>query len=91
MAILGGGGGSETGFIREVCAWLGSGLNGRLRGGWGRYLRRKRGVTFWERQCLSGYKEECGMQRRGMARWAGGQQRWEEKREKPPNPFEAPS
>jgi hypothetical protein len=25
----------EIGFIREVCAWLGGGLNCQLRGGWG--------------------------------------------------------
>ena len=34
------------------CAWLGRELNCRLRSGWGRYLRRKGGVTFWEQQCL---------------------------------------
>ena len=42
----------KKGFSREVYAWLGSGLNCRLRGGWGRSLRRKRGVTFLGRQCL---------------------------------------
>ena len=31
------------------------------------------------------------MQQRGMARWVGGQQRVEEKRQKPLNSFEAPS
>ena len=31
------------------------------------------------------------MQKRGMARWAGGQQRFEEKRQNPPKSFEEPS
>ena len=31
------------------------------------------------------------MQKRGMARWAGGQQRLEEKRQPPPKSFEVPS
>ena len=31
------------------------------------------------------------MQKRGMARWVGGQQRFEEKRQKPPKSFEEPS
>ena len=32
-----------------------------------------------------------GMRKRGMARWAGGQPRLEEKRQKPLNSFEEPS
>ena len=39
-------------FIREVCAWLGSGSGYGLRLGCARSVRRKRGVTFWERQGL---------------------------------------
>ena len=37
-------------FIREVCAWLGSGSGYGLRLGCGRSVRRKKGVIFWERQ-----------------------------------------
>src|ERR1017187_2756571 len=48
-----------TRLIQEVCAWLGSGVNGRLWGGWGRYLRRTSGVAIWAWQCLYGHKEKC--------------------------------
>ena len=65
----------------------------------GRYLRRKRGVTFWEPQGLyQRQKEECRMQKWGPDR-VGGRQRWEEERGKNHripskplrDPFETPS